>query len=305
MSVLGKVIGTGIIGLAIGVAAKDVAKSTITASNNQYTANIGVSYPSDLPINSSPVYGILFQFNQYSRPSIYNPPNLIPLGSVTLPLSTNMIDITNQNYDTESQGVAGAVLDNINTQESLTTIIGDVASAFAVAAGAAAVGQLGSQAAKYTGFATTAKQALQMKGLALNPFQSVLYNSPVFKTHTLTWTFIPESQTDSDLLHFIVNKFRYHSMPDINDSSTGFFLQYPDIVKPTIVVGNGASRSPYMYDFKDCVIQSIQFNPVPGDTPAFFAGTFAPTAVEFTIQLLEIEYWLKRQMIESQWNYGS
>jgi hypothetical protein len=100
------------------------------------------------------------------------------------------------------------------------------------------------------------------------------------------------------MLNYILNKFRYHSMPDVNSTTGGLLLTYPDMCIPKII------PSGYMYDFKQCVIESMVINYAPGDTPALTPKN-APNAVKFTVKLLEIEYWIRSDLQNASVEFGT
>jgi hypothetical protein len=188
----------------------------------------------------------------------------------------------------------GSALDNM-TASNLTNISGIVQSVATGAAGAG-LGGLNNITTKVTGDANAGAKLLQLGGLAQNPFLTVLYNSPTFKRHTFEWTFIPENPQDAEVLKFIMNKFRYHRMPDLASGSGGLLLTYPDLVLPTII------PTGHLYDFKQCVIESMSISYALGDTPAFAAtapGQYAANAIKFTVKLLEVALWTKGDLLDT------
>jgi hypothetical protein len=253
---------------------------------NLYTANNLVQFPYDLPVINGQTFCILFQFYQYNRPSILVPPTLTPFGAIALPIPADMLDQSAASYSEEgSDLMVGAALENFSG--SVAGAISSVSAALS-ASGIDAVNKI----ATNIGDPNAANKVLQMTGVAQNPFLSVLFNAPTFKRHIFSWTFIPESQQDTENLNFILNKFRYHSMPDVLPSTGGLMLTYPDMCIPKII------PSGYLYDFKQCVIESMVINYAPGDTPAFTPKN-APNAVKFTVKLLEIEYWVKSDLLNA------
>lgn len=252
---------------------------------NSYNDPITTTFPSDLPQTQNNDAGIVFQFYNYSRPSVLNPPNLISVGNVVLPLPGNLVDQQQLEWSQENfstNPALGGALDAVAGKATFADKA--IEGAQAIAAG------LGTTVATVASIGNLNK-ILQMGGLVQNPFLTILFNAPAFKRHTFTWTFIPENPKDAAILRFITNKFRYHELPDISGGGTGLLLTYPDMVKPFII------PSGFMYDFKYCVIESSRINYAPGATPGFQAKTLAPSAIEFTVSLLEIEYWLKRDIV--------
>lgn len=269
--------------------------------DNNYTINSLTQFPSDLPQISGQMYTMLFQFYKYDRPSILQAPTLIPYGGIALPLPANLIDKSAQNYSEESGfSVANALLENMprgSTFASVSEGLAGISTAAGAVASASGISAINNVATSIAG-AQALNKALAFSGVVQNPFLSVLFNSPSFKRHAFTWTFIPETAQNTENLNFILNKFRYHSMPDLNAAPGGLLLNYPDMCIPTLVPQG------YMYDFKQCVIESMSINYAPGDTPAFNTKQ-APNAIQFSISLLEIEYWIKSDLLSASKNFGT
>jgi hypothetical protein len=306
---------------AAGLAALSVGAGAVTILNgvignafnpsltNPYTANSLSLFPNDLPLIDGQLFCILFQFYKYNRPSILVSPTLIPYGGIALPLPADMIDQSALSYSEEQGATAvNAALENFSgasgTNGNVASVIqefsqaavgvGSVASAAAAQAGVNAISNI----AALSGDPKAAGKLLQFAGVAQNPFLSVMFNAPTFKRHVFAWTFIPETSQDTEALNFILNKFRYHSMPDVNTSTGGILLNYPDMCIPVITPAG------YMYDFKQCVIEGMSINYAPGDTPSFNTKN-APSAVKLTIKLLEIEYWVKSDLLSGTADFGS
>lgn len=275
---------------AVGVSQVDIAKGQNTTYNNYYVAPKLTPFPFDLP-DKKKVAAMIFQFYQYDRPSILNAPNLVSLGSIALPLPSELIDNLTENYSPQHAGmVLGGVLESLAGKQNLVTKgIDGIKNGLIGLAGEGAknlISNYGGQGA--------IDQGLSMAGLVQNPFLTMLFKSPSFKNYVFSWTFTPETPEDSATLDFILKKLRYHAMPGVNSSVAGALLNYPDMCVPIIL------PSGYMFDFKQCVIEGISINYVPGDTPAFYDSTMAPTSVKLTISLIEIEYWLKPDMTNFQ-----
>ena len=296
----GALIGKGtLVGLSVAAAAFEVVsvvngiyKGDNVPPSNGFTSNEVLVYPYNLPKIDGQDFSIIFQFYQYDRPSILYPPSLKPLGAIALPIPTDMIDSTSLNYSEVklSDPILGASLENSKKVANDITA-GNLADAAQIAAQTVGAQMI----TKNVG--DNLAPVLQMFGLAQNPFLTVLFNSPNFKTYRFTWTFIPENKTDSEKLKNILDKFRYHSLPDIMPNQSGLLLTYPDMVVPVIIPNK------YMFDMKQCVLTNVDVNYAPGGTPAFFAGSNAPNAIRLSIQLMEIEYWVKSDLLSS--NYHS
>jgi len=302
-------IGKSLVGSA--VANYNTVKSATTAATSlatDYTTNQVFQFPSDLNITNNPAF-IQFQFAQYVRPSILVTPTTNDIGSVVLPIpSQKLADQISLNYSTSgaSDTVTGALLNgvagqvakgSINFQNTSQAIASTGEAAGIVAAGNA----LNSITKNVLGVKTDLNSYLQIGGMVVNPYLTVMFQSPNFKRYTFSWIFVPENPQDSLNLRYIINKFRYHSLPDIA-TFAGYslgqnsLLGYPDMVKPVLYPKG------YQFDFKWCVIEAMEVDYIPGDTPAYFAGTNAPVSIRFTVSLLEIEYWLKEDIVASTYS---
>lgn len=278
--------GLGIVAVGVTSLGTEIASSTYN-SNSAYVTNQTYIFPTDL-INAPAGrhFYMTFWFYQYQRPSIFVAPNAYPIGNIVLPLPAQLMDKQSVNYTTTPMNPAlGAAIDEAtqNYHQSGGLINSVIAGAGSALAGGAA-GLAGIELGKIS---TTTNQLLQIGGLAINPYLTVLFNAPVFKRMTFNWKFTPTNLQESNNLKYILNKFRYHQLPDTNSSLGGTLLQYPDMCIPVI------SPAGYVYSFKHCVIENAEVNYSPAATPGF-SDSNAPSTIELTLQLLEIEYWLKK-----------
>jgi hypothetical protein len=127
-----------------------------------------------------------------------------------------------------------------------------------------------------------------MAGVAANPFLTLLFKSPTFKTHTFSWKLAPNNIEESVQLQKIVNMFRKHMLPSLANSGGGTLLSYPDIVQVNLF-----PNEEFLYKFKPCIVESMSVNFAPTSSPSFFKNSNAPTEVQLSINLKEIEYWLQ------------
>ena len=284
----------------IGTVLKDIIyENNIPPVNRFSTTNIFI-YPHDIPRSYDQNYCIIFQFYQYDRPSILHKPTLKPLGAICLPLPTDMLDSINVNYNQDRNGpLAGAALENASNMKDAAAklasgdtskLLNDLSVGAKTIVAQLITGNVGAQ---------NTNKVLQMAGLAINPFLTVLFDSPNFKRFSFNWTFIPQNKEDSLTLRNILDKFRYHALPGIMPSQGGLLLNYPDMVIPKILPNE------YMFDMKQCVVEGVDINYAPGATPAFFAGTNAPNAIRLTVRLLEIEYWVKSDLLSPSYHSGT
>ena len=269
------------------------APLTFTSANSTSAQLVGTNlqYPSNLDTSN---YYMMFQFVQYERPNIFSSGYNRAKGGVALPLPVQLKDSQSIGFTEEGNNpaVAGAVENAIASAGGSRNIAAKVLSGIggAIAGGAAGLGLSQAQTAAAS-MGTSVNYGLSLTGVSVNPFLTVLFNSPKFKRHTFSWVFTPSNASDSKGVAAITNAFKYHSLPDLSGASAGTLLSYPDMLYISIYPEND-----YMYKFKPCVIENVTVD-YAEQGPSFFTGTRAPTAVKFSIALLEIEYQLKKDYI--------
>jgi len=133
---------------------------------------------------------------------------------------------------------------------------------------------------------------LQLGGLSTNPFLTVLFKQPTFKTHQFSWRLLPRNAGESAAVAGIINQMRYNMLPGMLQNSGGTLLKYPNMANISF------SRDTYLYKFKPCVLESVTFD-FTGTTniPSFFKGTGAPVSVRINAVFKEIEYWLQEDIM--------
>lgn len=268
------------------------AISLYTERDALVVQNQDVIFPEDLKY----AY-IHMRFSKYKRRSIREQPFFEPQNSIRLPLPAELNDSFSVSYDKKDLGpMVGAAADAIAGQSFNS--VGDfftalAQSAFSIPAGAGAAAIQTAADGNAPGLtqggrdivATTVQGLQSLTGLTPNPFQTVLFKSPDFKTHKFSWTLIPKSDKESNAIEFILRLFKYHMLPGISGATV--FFSFPQILEIKLF-----PQDKYLYKFKPCVVESISVDYAPNG-PSFYRSTGAPAAVKFTIGLQEIEIWTK------------
>ena len=117
-------------------------------------------------------------------------------------------------------------------------------------------------------------------GSVVNPYSLSLFQSVTPRAHELAFRLIPRSQADSAMMRKIVQQFQYHSLPSRKHR---MFLTMPDEVEISFF---GTDK---LLKFAPCVINNVGVNYAPFGTPSFFGADNAPTGIELTLNLHEIE----------------
>ena len=262
--------------------------------NNQSISNIplpprtgksSMSFPNDLVVGSRNFY-TSFHFMDYNSTTnfgsalsgaasiindVYNAvtgrntqllsTSYTPSGSVRLPIPKKLNDIQTVVWD----------------QISATSLAGS-----AISSGINGLG--GQNASNIAGAIAAGGTALGPGvGLTINPLLFMTFKSPTFKEHTLNWVFTPNNEAESNSIRDIVNFFKFNMLPE---SSVGFY-KYPSICFIQIY-----PSSAFTFKFKPCAVTSVQVDYTGGGGPSFYKNG-APTVVNFTVQLKEIELWTK------------
>lgn len=260
--------------------------------NSKYKGNL--MFPNDLiDPSANRNYYMAIQFVEYQRRSIFNQPFLSALGGVRLPIPNQLAETFNVTYDQAGAGEAvgagiEAGLQGRNGVGSSGNAFGSIAAAAASALGGKAV-QTASAIGTKAGL--DVPQALQLGGLAQNPFLTVLFKSPAFRKHTFSWKLMPNNEQESNTVREIIQTFRSNMLPALAPNAGGTLLTYPNMA-----IINLYPDETLLYKFKPCVVESLTVNYAAGGSPSFFKGTNAPTHIELSINLLEIEYWLKEDI---------
>jgi hypothetical protein len=282
--------------LAVGGAfliGKAMLQTPDAQKNSKYKGDL--QFPLDLVDSSSDRnFFMTIQFMEYQRRSIFNQPFLQAIGGIRLPIPNNLVDTTKVTYGEEgSDSAQGAGIEaglkGGNAQGGGGGFVGGLASAAAGALAGKAVSTAANLASGLTGVSTG--QGLQLGGLAQNPFLTVLFKSPTFKRHSFKWRLMPNNQQESDIIKNIIETFRSNMLPAMAPSAGGTLLTYPNMAQISLYPNES-----YLYKFKPCVIESMSVNFAAAGSPSFFKGSNAPTAVEISIDFLEIEYWLKEDV---------
>jgi hypothetical protein len=129
---------------------------------------------------------------------------------------------------------------------------------------------------------------MQMGGLAENPFNTIAFGGPNFKTHRFSWMLAPKTRQESEILRQIVYTFKKMAHPELLSMAAGGFFKYPHIVWPKF---QPDVLSKNLYTFKPCVIVSCNIEYSPQGAVGFFHDTSAPIRAILHLQLLEIEIW--------------
>lgn len=213
------------------------------------------TFPSDLVADGRNFYTQI-QFVSYSFPfssGTYRQPS----GGMYLPIPRKLNDLQTVTWQ----------------EESLLNLGANIAQTFNI-------GQRAVQAASGAGGVAGA-----LAGLAINPFLFMMFKHPNFKQHTLTWTFAPTNEQESITLAAVIRQFKFHMLP--TSQFGGLAYGYPSIALIKLY-----PSEVFTFAFKPCAVLAVETDFTGAGSPSYFKNG-APTVVNLTVQLKEIDLWTK------------
>jgi hypothetical protein len=126
---------------------------------------------------------------------------------------------------------------------------------------------------------------------AVNPFLYMLYKQPLFREFTFNWVLAPNNPQDSQNLVQILTAFKTAALPQYTPSTRGGTLDYPYLAYISL------NPNQYLFDFKPCVIVSVQIDfSGSGHGPSFF-NDGSPTIVSLSVHFKEIEILVRSDVL--------
>lgn len=243
-----------------------------------------IIFPSDLyPDNSQRRYSLQMQFSKYVKRSQQQSKAVIlddKTPSIFLPLPNQLRDDKTVTYDMPELGTGLGVAINSALENK-----NNLSAAATSAAVSGTVGEAATVLNKIMG-SSIASSMSTLSGTAFNPFQTLLFKTPNFRTHNFSWKLAPKNEQESKDIRDIIKYLYINMLPNI-DASAAIF-QYPSIVNVQL-----NPVTDYLYAFKPCVLTSVSANYAPQSTPAFYKGSNAPAVIDLSIELREIELWTR------------
>lgn len=131
-------------------------------------------------------------------------------------------------------------------------------------------------------------------GMAVNQFQTVLFDGPTYKRYTFSFRMAPHNAQESQQIRDIIVRLRMAAAPALG--AYNIFWNFPEIVQCAYIPQLDNVKETYMYAFKPAVLTSVAVNYAPnGEVGAFYrGGNGAPESVIISLSFLEIEYWIRQ-----------
>ena len=279
------IVGAGIVttnGLKMSNDPNNVADSTKFMGNYRF--------PLDL-INSatgkSSYMNISFQ--RYQRRSIFTAPIFKTYSGIQLPIPANLTDSQSVSWNSKGAPAAvGAAIESfLKDNPNSSSKQGSINVQSILDSGASGLAGYGADTINRLLGTDNVAQGLSIAGMAINPFLSVLFQHPNFKTHQFTWELYPRNVSESNTLVAIIMSLKSNMLPALVPSTGGIFMSYPNLAWISLY-----PRQEYLYSFKPAALTTMTADYAPNG-PSFFKGTNAPTGIVLTLGFMEVEYWLK------------
>lgn len=118
-------------------------------------------------------------------------------------------------------------------------------------------------------------------GRVVNPYTTVGFQGVGLRQHNFAWVLAPRSEKESEALDKIFGILRKAALPKDRE---GFFLEYPKVVNVKFL-----PNEKKLYNFKRCVINSLEIDHAGSGQPSFFNKSGFPTVYVLRLGLREIE----------------
>ena len=279
-----------------------------TAGNAHGTTAAALTFPSDLGAHYT-----LFQFHRYTFQR-QRQARRITEGAIALPPPTNITEKHNVQYNNTElgfiggvgMGMAGTAVQNYlhggggagmdggatrggaGVSSLITSLKDEATKAFTGLKNSNTPDKLAAaSAALRQGNGIVPTMANMAFGNAPNPHITAVFRGVALNEHTFNWSLSPRSATESTILTDIIHEFKMAALPSYHDvaGTTGALLTFPKVA--SILYMGGADRRS-LYQFKDSVIKGITAEYAPNG-PSFFAGTGAPTHINLSLSVQEIQ----------------
>lgn len=239
------------------------------------------------PSNLSDQYYMTLSFYKYERQNLNSQATTNPQFSVKLPIPANMIDSQSVDYSEEALGTAiGVAAESLSGWAAARAGAGVAETAATMAVGGGAAALLGGAGALSQ---TGTNAALGAMGVTANPFLTVMFKNPKYRTYDFSWRFFPRSASESESARKIYQLVKHCMLPDRYEGlAGGVLLTYPMIVQPTLYSGNSS-----WVKYKKAVITNAAFNIAPDGVPSFHVGG-EPSSIDMRISFQEVEYFLSK-----------
>ena len=231
----------------------------------------------------------------HSGLSSYHPTTTRITDSIAIYLPPNVQDNLSATYNGMATGMLGAAAQS--GAAALKGMKNDdfEAAASAIVDGGAAIGtklavNAAAGVAEALGGGEGGEELLNKAfGQANNPYLEVLFDQMALRQFTYNFTFAPRSKAETDDVQKIIQMFRFHMAPELQQGQ-GRFLTLPsefDIHYMYQQEDGAAAENHYYNKIATCVLENVAVDYTPGGVRSFQDG--APTQITMGLTFKETE----------------
>jgi hypothetical protein len=176
------------------------------------------------PGNLSASYHMNLVFYQYRRTDMNSIGTAQELNRWKLPIPANMSDAQGVDYGEEAVGTS------LGGSASAVMGADPNATAASTAGEAAKAVGIGGAAGTLQAFKGAYPLASAKYGITANPFMTVMFKSPKYKTHDFSWRFFPRNPQESQSLMKLITTIRYHQLPARSTAAGGQYPRLPPVL---------------------------------------------------------------------------
>jgi hypothetical protein len=126
-----------------------------------------------------------------------------------------------------------------------------------------------------------------------NPFTDMAFQSMQRRSFRMSWQLYPKSAPEMQQIKGIINMFRLHMHPNLNQGSNGNWLDFPSMVIPTCMFMG--SPSPFLPKIAMSVINTVTVNSSPNAMWTVHQDGMPPH-IAFSLELQETQPLLKEDI---------
>ena len=231
--------------------------------------------------------------------------NKQPLGTILLPIPSNIQDGNSVNYTDDSmntlvgaamggvEGImtgVGQAVKNLDPQQAVDAFLGSVKGTLDASgltlenAQDLATKYFAAQGINIFGGNVTLNQLLARQGGQIfNPNMELLFNSPSLRNFTFSFKMTPRSADESEEVKSIIRFFKRGMAPKANGN--GLFLRTPNVFELRYRQGNGEHK--FLHRFKQCFLTNISVN-YTGDGVYSTYNDGTPVSMIMTLMFKEL-----------------
>jgi len=223
-------------------------------------------------------YYTQINFVNYKQ-GLNNTQAVVPGGGILLPIPKQLNDQTVMVWQPLSMTeTAAQAMSQVNPLA--TAALGSVFGP----AGATVGGLAGALVSGAGGVIQGINAVSPLTGAAVNPYLYMLFKQPDFKEFQFRWTLAPNTPEETNTLATIIKFFKFHMLPEIS----GLLMYYPSIALVKLFPDDK-----FTFKLRPCAITNVIVDYTAGGGPSFFRDTGAPTVVNLTVVMKEIQIWDK------------